>query len=496
MDIYLTSKISDIDVYPLSHIYVTELSLITKIAPQKIFQAITSLYYVLFVIFMYLFSNIFLNKKQTFLVTIASTVFLLSASGYYSQNMPFGLGSLLFPLFLFLFFRYKYSENNGIQFAIITIITVFSIPFLHPLTAIFLTFIFLIFAISPYLKAIMKKLNIMDSFKSDNKSLFNLPLILIISLITWISSNFLFWKYSFGNTLKWLLNEASAPSTFDSLNGGVSKLNLNIMDIIALYLKNYGHSFLYIIISLLVILFLAKKIMKDDNKKNDILIILVVYFFITMIFSTIGVFAPTIYFFGWRYITLLLIVTPIFVGLALFKLLNSPKKIFTSIVILVIFLPSIVGIFSVYPSPYTDQPNAQVTYSEITGYHWLISNRNPFIQMNYNKEARRFTDAIYGASWKTNQSGINPISSVSGPLDNFPDHFGTDDKTLSESLKLKRPIYFQLNKFDELYYTDLFKKLNKFDKKDFLSIDTDNSVDKIYNNGEMNVFFVNPSAYK
>ncbi len=70
-----------------------------------------------------------------------------------------------------------------------------------------------------------------------------------------------------------------------------------------------------------------------------------------------------------------------------------------------------------------------------------------------------------------------------------PDHFGYPNRrSLGEWFARDR--YMAITKFDRMLYTTVWKAIGRFNDSDFKRLEHDPTVDKLYSNSELNVYFI------
>jgi len=248
-----------------------------------------------------------------------------------------------------------------------------------------------------------------------------------------------------------------------------------------LFIKMYGDQLIYFILSLaaLVLIFIAFLKKKEEIKNFFMISILyltssLVYTFIFMAggFTTFGRFLSS-NIGAW--------VTPVLTAFALFIVLEQRKKVGITLVALILILSLITSFtlsaLSVYRSPWILQPNWQVTYHDAASIDW------------YREHGGGFRTLIMSS----------PIGSAGG----IPPHFGYDNHTmLGESLSKDATILFGeyrqrlASKNPNLVKSPIMGvwAYPEFNEEDFEKLRLDESVNKLYSNGEFEILLVNSSG--
>lgn len=472
-------------IYPAIHILIAFISMVSNLNEVSIINYIIPHFLELYILFMYCLANtIFANKRERIIAMVAGSVLFFSYTNY--QVMPFTLSVLLLPIVLYTYL--KMFENKDIQFKVILIIFIVFFPFFHPLTMLILvvTFLGTYLLMVLYNKIYNKKNNIRNAM---------IPVLIgTIVFILWISNNYRFWNNNMYRVVKWFSGEATAhvalqvATTFE-------KLNMNALDIFELFIKMYGHSFIYLIISFMAGIII---IIRMWNKNNILphLCLLLGWFSIYNLFLIMHIFFTVLKFGFWRVIAIAVVSTPIFVGyVSGYKVIDINQRL---IIYTLIIISSIIGIFNIFPSPYTLQTNQQVTNSEIIGMGWYYTYKNISTNDLNIKSCFRFADFILGNKIKKERSDIlncerEDTVKSSLKLGLVPKHFAyTNFSIFSDFIKSEKRFenfsYMPIFKYERIYYADIYPQLDEFNKNDFEKLDYDISLEKIYDNNNVEIW--------
>jgi hypothetical protein len=155
---------------------------------------------------------------------------------------------------------------------------------------------------------------------------------------------------------------------------------------------------------------------------------------------------------------------------------------------LLVFL-TILGIFIVYPSPITYSISPHATYGEIQGVTWLFDNKKLNIDYTSWYFAPHFyAEFTYSAIDKNYyRQDLSRYVNVT----KFPDHFGYNNNTHLSSYYNDSKYLVITDKLKKIY-SDIFPIMAKdrLMPKDFIQLDTDSSVNKIYANKVFQVWFI------
>lgn len=465
----------DKNIYPITHILVVELSVFTKLSIEKIAFFIGPLFYFLFLSYTYILSRE-LAPNSKILAILAGTVLFCY---FFKEIFPMGFAFLTYPLIFYVYYNYRAKKN--MNYAILTLLLLFIMPFFHPIAAILLSFVLLIFEIGNFS---------MDIFLKNNQRNLSFTLIIfsLIIIMLWMWQTSWLWKTSVLNVFNFLnfdlLNQPFVNKASESFN----KLGLNQPQILELFVRTYGPVVLFSVLALIT----AFKTILNRNfssiKNRFIYLLSVVLFFCSVLWISDYIHPLTELSSG-RLIWVVIPLFPIFVGISLHKFINSKvmkngiNKL--TLVFLIIGLSSLIALFSIYPSPQIYQFNTAVSNSEIDGAKWIISNSNStdsVISIGY-VPIFRYENALNGTLMTNqNRADVNGIG----------DHFNyTKFNEIGEEYDKNKYIVLRQN-FVLSIYTGIYKNINRFNKEDFSKLKKDPTVSEIYEDGNMNILFIHP----
>jgi len=175
---------------------------------------------------------------------------------------------------------------------------------------------------------------------------------------------------------------------------------------------------------------------------------------------------------------------------------NKPiKKVtfnFTIIgtIIVIMFLS---GISIMYPSKYVLDINWQIPSSEINGMNWFLHSKDENIkQTGLYMPFGRFADLLLTKEEINSKSRTDDIRLVDIPDElKLPKHFGYEDN-LSLGAVYRHDMYLVLEEASIAFYRDVVPEIAKlrFQPEDFIVIEEDFTVDKIYTSTGFNTYYV------
>ena len=108
-DILITGHVTTSNVYPATHILISNIYYLSKIPLQFLINIISPIFYLLFIIFTYLLAKELIDKEPAIIATLVSTVLTMY---YYVQIFPMGYAFLLFPFFFYIYFKNDKKKGN------------------------------------------------------------------------------------------------------------------------------------------------------------------------------------------------------------------------------------------------------------------------------------------------------------------------------------------------------------------------------------------------
>lgn len=483
IDILATGRLPSYNFYPITHTLVAFLSLISNMDISSIMMCISQFFSLLYIIFIYILAKtIFYGKKKhVILATTSSTVPLFGS--FQTWLVPHFLSTSILPLLFWLYFK-----ERSLEFRILLIILIILLPFFHPVTSLFFTLSLITLSL---FQTIESKFIIRRKTQQFNISSTNMIMLSIISFVMW-SSNFYFWGYSINRLFRFIKGEVTSP-LINTIPNIFEKLHLRSIEIVQLFFRLYGHILVFLVISTIIIIFTVKNALKGNQYQRNLFLLSGVFF--VGVFLQISHIAGSIGLIVTRSLNYIVVLSPVFVGCALASYLFRirPKKngmvsrkilIFSAFIISSSFM---IGIFSVFPSPFVYLPNAQITYMEMEGVEWFYrykSSEEKFIAMGGN--GFRFADAILGHN--------NVLIRQDMPKTVFdknfiiPDHFGYTKSIRVENGDFKNVLMF-ISKFDEvLYTTGAWKRVGRFNECDFDKLPLNQNICKLYTNSDFRVY--------
>ncbi len=501
--ICLSGHLSKDNIYPISHILAAQCAQILGIDITLLFSYISLIFNILYVIFMYLLVKAILPEKGQVIFAIAGSVTLIYSwwAIYYAPNQ---LANLFLPLAFYLFFRKnswvaqsvnKANYNYSFLFCVILILY----PVFHQVSALGL-FLLIITIWLPARLIIRNN----KTVENNNEQNFIIPkldltatLIIFIWLITWISS-FYIWEYAIRNT--YAIITEGAPTYLEKFTEDALYAQQYGYSIVQLFFKNYGGALVYVILTLLAFPILLKKIAKDKRLLYLFSLYgpLPAYALATLLLFLANLPATPL-----RMVAFVVLVALIFTGFMLSEMVAKARKLYWSgkrrlsiflcaLVVLILFGSYINGTLKLYPSPYTLYANDQVTRHDFLGMKWFFERKDTgILTSSFSIPQGRFAVFLLTSNERSNRKDIlNSFTPTPEEL-KLPFHFGYDKgKRLGEFYD--KNTYLVLNKKDQLIYREVYPDMAdiRFTSSDFEKLDEDDSLNKLYENGEFTMRYI------
>jgi len=454
--------------YPISHVLLSCVTIITNSDLQYIFLRSNYILFIPAILGVYLLAReLFQNKTQVMLYIII-TFALISGFGMF---FPISNAYSIAPLFIFLFLKASKTDTfNSKTYMLLSILfCILYIPF-HPHAVACLIIIFCTFLL---FEKCSKYYAIPEFIKSNYSAI----IILLLGIL------FFAWYSSFGMFKIGILKIADSfsvsynPSQFDSLLNTASTASSYGYNPIEYGLRTY-YSLIIILFFTLIALYFIYRDWQHGVKKYTLLILypsIAIFISITILLYIgkydgygperfLG-FATLFGFFAMIYA-----LHQLFFGQA-----KSNRVYFLKIVILFLFILGWCSMnFAVsYPSPFTLSWSPQYVESDKVSIDWIKAN-----SINFDVNSITLQLVL-----QRNGIGIHYA----------PFHFNYNSKPHLGS-SFDKYQYLLINKLDQILYIELFPNLAKdrWYSHDFLRLDNDFSVNKIHTVGETNIWLISP----
>lgn len=444
--------------YPIIHIFSNQFMSVLNFDIITTFSIIPLLFAIVGILLIFLFTYKIYNNHKVALWSAVLTLLLVShLSTFFAPNNFANTFFLFFIVVLFNFYN-KYNLENSV----LLIVAGIALILYHPV---------------PYVVGMVSGLALfLIKFRMDgSKKYFNILLIFIVIFLYWtVSAQFLFqrvirsWMIVITTSAKGSgLNQISQVEYATSL--GYNPIQYFLID----------HFVLLIFMSLVAMYILNKK----RNGTVDLVTKNICFILLFLIMLTGFAFFLNIGASYSRFLSYYIIFSFPFISFMLYekcaKDTSFIKYLKIFILLMILFTSSFVATF---PSEYTLKINHQNTKSELTGYHWAITNNEdcfPFATITITPY--RLNSILYSEH-------CNEI--INSQIKNIPPfHFGYNESG-SLSNHFAETTLMLITERDRALYSIVFKEIShiRFTDSDFDRLNLDEGVDKIYCNGLLNVW--------
>jgi hypothetical protein len=473
-DVLLSGYIEKGNIYPITHIFLTQICSILNIDPIIPHKYIPLWFSILYLIFMYLFVKETLISKRE--VIFALLVAIIPMGGFFLNLTPNGLANLTLPLVFFLVLKYK--DNRRYEWSLLLIFLCFYFTLFHLLVSLVLLLI--IFSLSyPVLKSVESLMRKYFKINLTFGKIFSvgIAIILFIWIFTWASS-FYVWEHTIKN-LYMLLTEGASTKLSNLVSDAIYAHSYGY-SVIEQFLKVYGGLCVYLLLTAIGFIILWKKIKKNEvSLKHQNLLILTIPLIFIIAFMVLLYFTNIVYFSPRRLEIYIIMFSIPIIGYVLYEYINNRQSLIRtlSVSLLLVFLFIIAGM-KTYPSPYVLDVNYQITKAEYIGMSSLfpyINNKIPITSLAVN--VRRYKEVVLTKHER---------AKVVGWKDNLtiPFHFGYNENNYLGNYYTE-DVYMVLNDYGRIIYKEIYPEIAelRFTDDDFAQIEKDNTITKFYANG-------------
>ncbi|MFC1952567.1 hypothetical protein ACFLWR_00350 [Chloroflexota bacterium] len=480
-DILSLAHFGSYNFYPIVHSLLAEIILITGIPILTVVMLSAILLVIIYASSIYLLAIAVLSERGQQLLAIAAIAGMPTFLGI----APIYFSILLFPLIFYLYFK-----RSSQPYTILLILLLIMYPFLHIFSTLFLILSLVTIVLSTVIYMFIVKRRTSDISGLHLQDSFNLIAIVSIILITWVLSFQVFHKNL--QSLWEQIFTGVAPNVIEDMATMLGKINIQGIDFIILLFKIYGVAIIFIVLSLITGIILVRQIhIGNVNKETRGLFgLLSIFLFMGVLYLLYLLGVP-----GFKPIQadrvyyVVMIFTPIFVGFGLYELVKNVRfrYLASTAIICIIMLASGLATFSFYASPYVIRPNNQVTIMDMTGMEWFIERKSETVgSVNIMTPPGRFAVSILGMTEARQRADLDRGRYSGGKI---TDHFNYNTNN-SLGISYVEDKYSVITKFDRVLYTELWEEVDRFNYDDFEKLESDTTTDKLYANGELDIYFI------
>ena len=483
--------------YPALHILVLSISYMTHLEAELVVKLIPFFFFTFYTVSMYLLSKeVTQSHKQSLLITAFSALPLYMST--HNENMAHTIPRIqtffLMPFILYLLFKLR---KRRVAFVIPFILLLLVAPIWHPADGgPFLVGIFLTLGLSYRLCNWLTKRRAEAESKIGSglsTGVINPVLILFVTWLIWFSA-FRVFELTIEGLGDWIIYGIWEPEIFVYL-GVVERAEMPLLDIIMLTLKRHGAQLAFFLLSIIISLVVWRRFF---SSKNEVDPNLVVFSFLFMVAAVVGVssLVAGVAFGYTRFIPYVVFGSVLVNGLGLYLWFHRlpNKAAVVAVIMLFLLIPLGLGTFNVYSSPFVAGANGQVTSANMKGLSWFLEKRDEeliadqitFTQFNH-------TSALLGR-----QSIPKNIRWAYEVEASTPEHFGFPEYG-SYGAAIDKDRYFLSSKLDRIFYSERIPEYQaawRWSPADFERLENDSTVNRVYNSGEFEVFYVRSQQHE
>ncbi len=457
-NIVLTGHVDRFNVYPLTHIIYSMVSLIVNLEPNLVSSILPSIFSIVFILGIIAFSKLYLGFEQNLIPIVFLSSLIYYFGHFHFSNVPnFSYFSLV-PVILYSMGKYLHHRD----FSISTVVTIFivTICFAHPFVWLFIGYLLALIILS-------------KKYLPQISNVYTIFLLLASTFVLWFIKSFYLQEFS-------KIYNSFVNSQIDSVAikgfSLLSKIDFSPTELLR-FMFLYGGRYIipiFLICLYAMFFFRSNKYPKDTLRSISQLFMIAVAFGFYQIVLLIN---PMISHGPDRIMNLnyfLFAMVPLF-AVSLYYIFNINgkwKSILTpSLILSLIFSLSVYGAFY---SPYIYQPNIGTTYNEVDGMNWLFNHKGSMpIHDLFGESGHRYSSLFYGWSITKEKLGSDVLVTKAGVLQ---DHFGYDN---NEYFNMPNS-YIVLTSESTLAYTTIYEKFSKYTISDFYKLENDPKVNKVY----------------
>ncbi|WP_276272993.1 hypothetical protein [Haloarcula litorea] len=479
IDIFSYGEIGP-NIYPPAHlltIAVADATGLDLMTVAMLLPVVFSLLY--FGSLFYLLVTLFTSRKE---VLLGLPFAMLPVLRFAHLGMrPFDLSVMLIPLTLYLFFKGQRTPTRSVRVAFV--IVLIAQLLYHPLTAVFVIGIFMLSLAGRHAPRIRKRY-------ASPTNVLSLSLALFLS---WYF-NFVGIIVRFRKLYFTLLGTNSGVTPASRYRSTINEASPPLIDILRVATFKYGIEFLLIgfglaFVAAAVFLMFRRNMILDTYSLilSGTLFIFGVGGFLFLLMDLIVGPGRA---FQIAKICAITLTGPLFY--VLWEYIDwtdrwpGTETGFWTIITVALLLTAALSTFSVYKSPLGSERNPQVTEMELEGTQWLLENGNRTENLAViGIPHQRYHDAEFGVR-ASNNFTRQPV----------PAHFNYRNNTYLGA-SYESDVYLTITRKGRIVYPTVFPDYRskwRFTPGEFRRLERDRTTNRIYDNGDYTLYFVNGTA--
>jgi len=470
------------DFYPVTHIWASILASLAGMSAQESVLVFPIFMYFMGVSNAFLFAWMISDRPEVRGLIVTMSV--LPVFTFY-QSMFYPLQIAIFYLWFFaaIFMRTR-SETSNLKNAILLVLVLILLPFIHPLGVIAaLIFILSYFFLELFSSILKKQFNRMSFFSSLDKIIAPFAII-FVSWFTWFSS-FNVFGVTLNRIYQSLFNELSGQSFAMRYTSVIDRSNRDIIEILRLTVFVHGPALIFGIL-LLIATFgyvIKKAIERDTNLDTSSFLVLGIVFFYGM--ATLSLVVDVIASFPHRYYNYAIAFVPVFIAPCFFYIYHHSKRIgrvFTFVILIIAITGAFgTGTFNLFFSEIVRSSNHQFSSAQLHGYQFLMdftSGSSGYIYSPIRQTREVFALGPFSDQIKMLQT------TPRWRVNNAPEHFGFLGEPDSFGRRFYNPEYLIVTAYD-IGMHSVGPQQARFSPDDFTLLEFDGRWHKVYDSGDL-----------
>ncbi len=467
------------NIYPVTHIYIAQLSLVSGISPERLFSLLPVFFNMLYILLVYLFSQALLSRSGSIVLATTAGVLLLSGISVGSVYAdPNSLANLIWPLAVLLYVRESSADEPlRLQITFLLVIMLFLLPPFHVISAFALLIVVGTFWAPPWLYGLSGRIK---RTVIDYRFVAPAFFILLVWSFSWIRS-FYVWEAML-RAMRTALVEGGDAGWAGHLSSQMAMAGQFGYSVIEYVLKAFYAGAVYGLVAMaafLILLFILpsnpdfRKLFSLYGPMLMVLVATAVLYLLPIRFSPLRMLS---------YALLLCVPLMGFFFSQVRSALNKGMAVRAGYALLIIFfiLVAVNGLLIAYPSPYRLIANDQPVDSEPKSFTWLNDHRNPELGL-----------AVLTLPVDRMATLLPEADEMREDVSLIPYHFNYDKSArLGESYSRDR--YMIINELDRVMYIELFPEIApfRFYPHDFTNLENDWTVARVYTNRDVDVWYI------
>lgn len=466
--------------YQNIHQLVLSLSYATGLEPIQLINAVAGVISLLSIGASFVLLTRVFDRRQVLLAL--PFVMTLVAGRSHLNPSPYAQSLLLLPFVLYLFVRTQQTESVRFRFALA--VTVVAVVIYHPLTALFLILAFCLHY------AVVSAVGRTGSSVSQQFSPLASKSITQLSIVVFVA-----WYYNFTGiilrfetVIRRLFGTESGESPLDTYGSVLREESPELVDVVSLATLWYGQEAILLGLGGLFVLVTLVSLHRGGRVATPYLLTFGLGFTFFSGFAVVFLIVDLIGGFG-RPLGFAVFFAVFTLGSLVATAYDAvdTQGVVTVAVSVVLLMLVTVSVFGLYQSPMAGESNQQVTAQDIDGAAWYLDAELQDVSLQEQGiNIRRFEHALAGFKNSTVQrEGTTPP-----PRLNY-----TTYSRLGDSYS-ERQIYVLTRSAREFYptvYPD-YEDSWQYRPADYDRLGQDPTVSQVYDNGEIDIYLVEPTA--